>query len=75
MGLQRAILMKFIVPELRDESKRRGLRMARVKPELVQQLMPHMCLSAHTAARVAELLGWAPRPEISELMQYATARA
>ena len=49
--------------------------MARVKPELVQQLVPLMCMSAHTAARVAEMLGWASRPSLAELMDDTSARA
>ena len=68
-------LMKCLVTELREEYMKRGLRMARVKPELVKQLAPQMCLSGHTASRVAEMFGWATRPPMSTVMSDVTARA
>ena len=74
-GPKTVILMKYLVTELREECLKRGLRMARVKPELVKQLAPQMCLSGHTASRVAEMLGWAARPPLSTVMGDGTARA
>ena len=75
MEVDMATLMKFTVPELKDESRTRGLRIARLKPELVGQLAPLMCLSGHTATRVAEMLQWAVRPPLCEVMEDITPRA
>ena len=71
----RVILMYFTVPDLREESKKRGLRMYRLKPQLVAQLVPSMSVNGHTARLVSEALSWARRPPLNTVMYESSARA